>query len=91
MKIFNQERWGMLDNRLKVAVACRYCALPYFSNLVVQTGLSETEVDHGLYYMTDVGVLKESWKLVDGMWVKCFRYDDHCTNDFIDKVILELA
>jgi hypothetical protein len=91
MMIFNQERWNMLDNRLKVAVACRYCALPYFSNLVVQTGLSENEVWHGICRGIDVGAIKEEWEPAQDQWVKCFRYDDHCTNDFIDKVIRELA
>jgi hypothetical protein len=91
MKCFNQERWNMLSRDLKVSVACRYCYLPYFSNLVVQTGLSESDVWHGICHGIDVGVIKENWKAVDGRWVKCFRYDDHNMNTFIDKVIKELS
>lgn len=44
MKSFNQTKWNSQHYRLKVAVACRYCELPYFSNLVVQTGLSKEQV-----------------------------------------------
>ena len=90
MKIFNQERWNMLSTQLKVAVACRYCALPYYSNLIVQTGLTKEEVWNGLCHNIDVGAIKEDWKLIEHRWVKVFRYDDHCTNDFIDNVIREL-
>ena len=88
MKIFNQVRWNMLPDDLKVAVACRYCSLPYFSNLVVQTGLPKTRVHIALNQLTDVGRLTEEWQLVDGRWVKVFRYKDI---DYIDIIIKELA
>jgi hypothetical protein len=90
MKCFNQEKWNLLSRDLKVSVACRFCYLPYFSNLVVQTGLSENEVWHGICHGIDVGAIREKTQSVGGRWVKCFRYDDHYTNDFIDKVIEEL-
>jgi hypothetical protein len=81
----------MLTVSLKVAVACRYCYLPYYSNLIVQTGLTKEQVWQGLVHNIDVGAIKEYWELVDGRWVKCFRFDDHCTNDYIDQVIKELT
>lgn len=91
MKIFNQTRWNMLSDELKVAVACRYCAIPYFSNLVVQTGMDKYKVHSAINRLTDLGKLKEHWQAVDHRWVKVFRYDNHIDNDFIDKVIEELA
>jgi hypothetical protein len=90
MKIFNQERWNMLSGELKVVVACRYCYLPYFSNLVVQTGMSKNEVHSALNRLTDLGKLDESWQRVSNGWALCFRYNDRHDNDFIDKVIAEL-
>ena len=91
MKIFNQERWNLLSDELKVAVACRYCVIPYFSNLVVQTGLDRTKVHIALDRLTDRGALKEHWQAVDHCWVKVFRYDSHTDNDYIDIIIKELA
>ena len=88
MKIFNQVRWDMLSDELKVAVACRYCAIPYFSNLVVQTGLKKEKVHTALNRLTDIGQLTEEWQLVDHRWVKVFRYKDI---DYIDIIIRELA
>jgi hypothetical protein len=90
MKCFNQERWNLLLRNLKVAVACRFCCLPYLSNLIIQTGLNKNDVWHGICRGIDVGAIKENWEDVDGQWVVCYRYDDHCTNDFIDKLIEEL-
>ena len=89
MKIFNQVRWNMLSDELKVAVACRYCAIPYFSNLVVQTGLDGMTVHTMLDVLTDRGELDESWQAVDGRWVKVFRYKGNL--NYIDKIIKELA
>lgn len=91
MKIFNQERWNMLSIPLKVAVACRYCYLPYYSNLIVQTGLTKEQVWQGLCHNIDVGSIKEEWKIVGNTALKCFRYDDHCGNDYIDLLIRGLA
>ena len=93
MKIFNQERWNVLSKSNKVAVACRYCKLPYFSNLVVQTGLSKTEVHCALDHLTDMGCFKgeNQWVRTSDGWALSFRYDDHCTNDYIDLLIRELS
>ena len=91
MKIFNQERWNMLSVSLKVAVACRYCYLPYYTNLIVQTGLTKEQVWQGLCNNIDRGSIKEEWRLVNHSWVKCFFYDDHIGNDYIDLIIRELA
>lgn len=90
MKIFNQDRWNLLSDELKVAVACRYCAIPYFSNLVVQTGLPTMRVLSALNGLNDLGRLKEEWQSVDRRWVKVFRYDG-IDNEFIDIIIEELA
>lgn len=90
MKNFNQELWNQLDRNLKVSVACRYCVLPYFSNLVVQTGLSSKNVHLALELLTYIGVLKESWHKCCNGWGLCYRYDDKNTNDFIDQIISEL-
>jgi len=87
---FNQEKWDLLPRNLKVLVACRHYPLPYFSGLVTLTELSKEDVWHGICHGIDVGAIKEKWESIDGRWVKCFKYDDHCTNDFIDKVIEEL-
>jgi hypothetical protein len=84
---FIKERWDMLPDELKVAVACRRLELPYFTNIVEQTGLSKVAVHFGLDHLMDVGSTQESWQKADDRWVLCFRYDDHCTNDYIDKVI----
>jgi hypothetical protein len=91
MKIFNQERWNMLSVQLKVAVACRYCYLPYYTNLIVQTGLTKEQVWQGLCNNIDRGSIKEEWRQVGYSWVKCFFYDDHIGNDYIDLLIRELA
>ena len=81
----------MLSKELKVAVACRYCYLPYFSNLVVQTGLSKTVVHSALNRLTDLGKLDESWVRTSTGWALSFRYNDRHDNDFIDMLIGELA
>ena len=81
----------MLSSELKVAVACRYCFLPYFSNLVVQTGLSKTEVHSALNRLTDLGKLDESWVRTSGGWALSFRYNDSHDNNFIDMLIEEMA
>lgn len=92
MKCFNQTRWNMLNKYQKVAVACRYLALPYFSNIVIQTGLSRTDVHLALDHLTDMGCFKDNQRwihYVDG-WGLEYRYDDHCTNDYYDMLIREL-
>ena len=93
MKIFNQERWKMLNKYQKVAVACRYCKLPYFSNLVVQTGLSKTDVHCALDHLSDMGCFKpeHEWIKTSTGWALSYRYDDRCTNDYYDMLIRELA
>jgi len=91
MKNFNQERWNMLNKYDKVAVACRYCYIPYFSNLVVQTGLCPIDVHLALDHLTDIGSIKESWARTSMGWALSFRYDDHCTNGYIDMLIEGLA
>lgn len=91
MKCFNQERWNMLSRDLKVSVACRYCCLPYFSNLVVQTGLSKTEMHFALDNLTDLGKLHENWERVSNGWAVCYKYNDPNDNDFIDMLIKELS
>ena len=90
MKCFNQERWNLLSRDLKMSVACRFCSLPYFSNLVVQTGLSKTEVHSALNRLTDLGKLDENWARKSTGWVLCYRYNDRNDNDFIDMLIKEL-
>jgi hypothetical protein len=91
MKCFNQERWDLLSRDLKVSVACRYCSLPYFSNLVVQTGLSKTDLHFALDNLTDLGKLKEEWRKVSDGWAICYYYDCSYDNDFIDMLIEELS
>lgn len=91
MKIFNQVRWNLLSRELKVAVACRYCVLPYFSNLVVQTRMTTEDVHFALDNLTDLGKLDERWEHVGSSWVKCYQYNDSHDNDFIDMLIKELA
>jgi hypothetical protein len=91
MKCFNQERWNMLSRDLKVSVACRYCYLPYFSNLIVQTGLSKADVHSALDHLTDLGKLDENWERASSGWAICYRYNDQCTNNFIDQLIKELS
>lgn len=88
MKIFNQDRWNMLSNELKVSVACRYCALPYLNNLVIQTGLLPTEVHSALDRLTDMGELDESWGRTSTGWALIFRLKHP---EFIDKIIKELT
>lgn len=89
MKIFNQERWNLLPNELKVAVACRYCAIPYFSNLIVQTRLNRDVVHLMLDRLEDMGDIEESWQVVGGRWVKVFKYAGNL--EYIDMIIKELA
>ena len=90
MKCFNQERWNLLSRDLKVSVACRYCSLPYFSNLVVQTELSKTEVHSALNRLTDLGKFREEWRKVSDGWAICYYYDNSRDNDFVDGLIKEL-
>jgi len=90
MKCFNQAKWDQLHYKLKVAVACRYCVLPYFSNLVIQTGLSKEKVHMALEHLTDLGKLDESWYLVKPMWVKLYKYNDRHDNDFMDGLINDM-
>jgi hypothetical protein len=87
---FIKERWDMLPDKLKVAVACRYLELPYYTNIVKETCIDKRQVLTYIFQLVDIGSVKESWEKADNRWVKCFKYDDHCTNDFIDKVILEM-
>jgi hypothetical protein len=90
MKCFNQEKWNLLSRDLKVSVACRYCYLPYFSNLVVQLGLSKTDVHFALEHLTNLGKLEEKWERVSAGWALCFYYNDRHDNDFIDQLIEEM-
>ena len=91
MKCFNQKKWDLLSRELKVSVACRYCSLPYFSNLVVQTGLSKTDVHFALENLTDLGKLDENWERVSSGWAVCYRYNSRRDNSFIDLLIEELS
>ena len=92
MKCFNQTRWNILNKYQKVAVACRYLALPYFSNIVVQTGLSRTDVHLALDHLTDMGCFKSQneWVRTSDGWALVFRYDSSCSNSYYDMLIKEL-
>lgn len=85
---FNQRRWEFLSNELKIVILIKLLAEPYFSNLVIESGLENRDVHTAIDQLIDLGTIDAKWKKVNGSdkWVRMF-YTTYNTRSFIDSLI----
>lgn len=91
MKPFVEERWAILPEELKIAVACRYLALPTISNIANETGIDKKKAMSIVDELRQCMCIKEKWAKIASSWAICYRFDCHETNEFVDRVIQELG
>jgi len=69
---FHQERWNLLSNELKYAVAVYCLDFPYFSNVVKETGMSATDAHSAQNHLVDMGKIDGygEWTKLEKSWVR---------------------